>query len=88
MARPQLQTCAEEKQRGRRVYAPLNQRVLFKRTVVYTQGLQRSSFLVMTYFLLRDYHVLPKKELPLSIWLNNFFQVPHQFGGVYRLSIS
>ena len=34
-----------------------------------TQGLQCSSFLVMTYFLLRDYNILPKKELPLSPWI-------------------
>ena len=34
-----------------------------------TQGLQCSSFLVMTYFLLRDYNILPKRELPLSPWV-------------------
>ena len=34
-----------------------------------TQGLQCSSFLVMTYSLLRDYNILPKKELPLSPWV-------------------
>ena len=28
--------------------------------------LQSSSFLVMTYFLLRDYNILPKKELPFE----------------------
>ena len=32
------------------------------------QGLQCSSFLVMTYFLLRDYDI-PKKELLLSLWV-------------------
>ena len=33
-----------------------------------TKGLQCSSFLVMTYFLLRDYNILPKKELQWSPW--------------------
>ena len=32
------------------------------------QRLQCSSFLVMTYFL-RDYNILPKKELLLSLWV-------------------
>ena len=35
----------------------------------YTQRLQCSSFLVMTYFLLRDYDILPKKELLLRLWV-------------------
>ena len=35
-----------------------------------TQGLQCSSFLVMTYFLLREYNILPKKELPSSPWVD------------------
>ena len=34
-----------------------------------TQGLQCSSFLVMTYFLLRDYDILPKTELHWSPWI-------------------
>ena len=34
-----------------------------------TQELECSSFLVMTYFLLRDYNVLPKKELLWSPWV-------------------
>ena len=33
----------------------------------HTQGLQRSSFLVMTHFLLRAYDILPKKELHSSL---------------------
>ena len=36
---------------------------------VYTQRLQCSSFLVMAYFLLRDYNILPKKELLWSLWV-------------------
>ena len=28
-----------------------------------------SSFLIMTYFLLRDCSILPKKELHLSLWV-------------------
>ena len=35
----------------------------------FTQGLQSRSFLVMTYFLLRDYNIQPKKELPWSLWV-------------------
>ena len=34
-----------------------------------TQGLSCSSFLVMTYFLSRDYNILPKKELHWSPWV-------------------
>ena len=34
-----------------------------------TKRLQCSSFLVMTYFLLTDYSLLPKKELHLSLWV-------------------
>ena len=34
-----------------------------------TQRLQCSSFLVMTYFLLRGYNILPKQELHLSLWV-------------------
>ena len=34
-----------------------------------TQRLQCSSFLVMTYFPLRDYNILPKKELHWSLWV-------------------
>ena len=34
-----------------------------------TQRLECSSFLVMTYFLLRDYNILPKKELHSSLWV-------------------
>ena len=37
--------------------------------MVHTQGLQCSSFLLMTYLLLRDYNILPKKELHLSLWV-------------------
>ena len=37
---------------------------------IYTQGLQRSSFLVMTHFLIRDYNILPKKELLWSPWVH------------------
>ena len=36
---------------------------------VFTQRLQSSSLLVMTQFLLTDYHILPKKELPLTPWV-------------------
>ena len=36
---------------------------------IYPQGLQWSSFLVMTYFLLREYNILPKKELHGSPWV-------------------
>ena len=35
----------------------------------YTQRLQCSSFLVMTYFLLGDENILPKKELHSSLWV-------------------
>ena len=35
----------------------------------HTQKLQCSSFLVMTYFLLRGYEQLPKKELHSSLWV-------------------
>ena len=35
-----------------------------------TQGLQCSSFLVMTYFLLRDYNIQPKTELHWSPWVD------------------
>ena len=38
-------------------------------TDIDAQRLQSSSFLVMTYFLLRDYNILPKKELHLSPWV-------------------
>ena len=34
----------------------------------HAQRLQCSSFLVLTYFLLRDYNILPKKELLASLW--------------------
>ena len=34
-----------------------------------THRLQSSSFLVMTYFLLRDYNIQPKKELLWSPWV-------------------
>ena len=34
-----------------------------------TQRLQSSSSLVMTYFLLRDYNIQPKKELLWSLWV-------------------
>ena len=39
--------------------------------IVYTQTqrLKWSSFLVMTYFLLGDYNILPKKELHWSLWV-------------------
>ena len=35
----------------------------------FTQRLQCSPFLVMTYFLLRDYNILPKEELLWSLWV-------------------
>ena len=35
----------------------------------YAQRLQCSSCLVMTYFLFRDYNILPKKELRWSLWV-------------------
>ena len=35
----------------------------------HTQRLQCSSFLVMTAFLLRDYNILPKRELHWSLWV-------------------
>ena len=44
-----------------------------------TQGLQCSSFLVMTYFLLRDYNLLPKKELHSSPWV-----LPTSYEGVAK----
>ena len=34
----------------------------------YIQRLQCSSFLMIAYFSLRDYNILPKKELLLSLW--------------------
>ena len=34
-----------------------------------THRLQCSSLLVMTYFLLRGYNILPKEELLLSLWV-------------------
>ena len=34
-----------------------------------THRLQCSSVLVMTYFLLREYNVLPRKELYSSLWI-------------------
>ena len=38
--------------------------------MVYTaQRLQSSSFLVMTYFRLRDYNIQPKRELLWSLWV-------------------
>ena len=40
--------------------------------VQFTQRLQCSSFLVMTYFLLRDYNILPEKELHSSLWVVAF----------------
>ena len=36
--------------------------------MMYTQRLQCSSSLVMTYSLLRDYNILPSKELHWSPW--------------------
>ena len=36
-----------------------------------TQRLQCSSFLVLTYFLLRDYNILPEKELHSSLWVDS-----------------
>ena len=41
--------------------------------VVGTQGLQCSSFLVMACFLLRDYNILPKKELHSSPWVGGYW---------------
>ena len=40
-----------------------DQRGALRGNLFIAQGLQCSSFLVMTYYLLRDYNVLPKKEL-------------------------
>ena len=37
--------------------------------VVLTQRLLCSSFLVLIYFLLRAYNILPKKELHSSLWV-------------------
>ena len=34
-----------------------------------TQRLKRSSLLVMTYFLLKGYNILPKKELRWRLWV-------------------
>ena len=42
-----------------------------------TQRLQCSSFLVMTYFLLRDCNILPKKELHSSLWVYLDLQSTH-----------
>ena len=42
---------------------------------IYTQRLQRSSFLVMVFFLLRGYNILPKKELLLSLWVYIYMMV-------------
>ena len=39
----------------------------------YTQGLKCSSFWVMACFLLRDYNILPKKELHWSLWAMTTF---------------
>ena len=43
--------------------------MLLKPPKVSTQRLQCSSFLVMTYFLLKDYNILAKKELHSSLWV-------------------
>ena len=47
-----------------------------------------SSFLVMTYFPLRDYHILPKKELHRSLWVRGSIvdqgyvpEAPYKAGG-------
>ena len=37
---------------------------------MFTQRLQSSSFLVVTYFLLRDYNIESKKELLWSLWVD------------------
>ena len=39
-----------------------------------TQRLQWSSFLVLTYFLLRDYNILPQKDLHSSLWVGSLVQ--------------
>ena len=41
-----------------------------------TQSLQCSSFLGMTYFWLRDYKILPKKEPQSSLWVSTCFGIP------------
>ena len=41
-----------------------------------TQRLEGSSFLVMTYSLIRDYNRLPKKELNLSLWVIGLVGLP------------
>ena len=38
---------------------------------VCNQRLQRSSFLVVTCFLLKDYYILPKKEPHSSLWVES-----------------
>ena len=42
---------------------------LSTRLAPFSQRLQCSSFLGMTYFWLRDYNILPTKELLLSLWV-------------------
>ena len=39
---------------------------------VCTQRFQSSSFLVMTYFLLRDFNIQSKKELLWSLWVSTY----------------
>ena len=51
-----------------------------------TQRLKGSSFLVMTYFLLKDYNILPKKELPLSPWVEITCKVSNTTQGQLRLA--
>ena len=43
--------------------------------MVSTQGLKGSSLLVLTRFLLKDCNTLPKKELPLSPWVQVGFVI-------------
>ena len=50
-----------------------------------TQGLKRSSSLVMTCFPLRDYNILPKKELHLSPWVNVSMRGLYEIGLVSLL---
>ena len=65
--------------------APSSSRVLFSLqelslqlqialiSIVSTQRLKCSSFFVMNFFLLTDYNILPKRELPLSPWVAQSF---------------
>ena len=52
----------------------------------FKQPLLCSSILVMTYFPLRDYYILPKKELHSSLWVeNSFLDLIPSYLGTFQL---